>query len=183
MKRECRAYWEGLVELAHGGDEPAAQTHCEACTECRARLAEMKEMRRLMALPSFAPPKDVLLRAQAIFPPAQRLTFRLISSSLAGARSVAEAFQCVYEIEGIRIRLMVAAEGSRWRVMGRVEGDGLELEIEDEPIVIDADGRFEAIVNRSDPEFWISGMRILPHRRPHSSIWSSITASKPATMF
>ncbi len=156
MKRECRPYWDRLVELAHGGDEPDARTHCESCAECSARLAELKEMQRLMALPSFAAPQDVVLRAQAIFPSSPRLPFRLLSSSLAGARSVAEAFQCIYELDGLRIRLMVSAEGSQWRVMGRAEGTGLELEIEGKPIVVDADGRFEAVVTRSDPEFWIS---------------------------
>ncbi len=157
MKRECRQFWEGVVQLAHGIADPAAETHCAHCPDCSQRLVELSEMRRVLQMELFEPPDSVLLRAKSIFGVPERLPLRLLSNSLAGARSVTEAFQCLYEIGAVRVRFMVQAEGSTWRVMGRIEGTDLQLEIDEMAVEPDAEGRFELIVDSPTPQVWIAG--------------------------
>ena len=128
MKKDCGKFWDRIVALAHGELDPAASDHASACNECGRQLAELKKVVAAARVSSFDAPQALLSMAKGIMPQrAPRTIARLVFNSLAaaGARgSKREAFQLVFEEEGLKARLMYSPSAQGWDVLGKIESEG-----------------------------------------------------------
>jgi hypothetical protein len=144
--KQCDRFWNGIVEIASGQENPAAQAHLDACEACGARFIELRRVLSALAVQVYNAPADQIAMAASLMPAPIRRRFlaHLLGNSLAtaGARAAeAEAFQLVYAHDDVQARLMYTRIPEGWEVMGRTP-DGWSPSRRGEAIAQDEEGRF-----------------------------------------
>ncbi len=142
MKRDCTPFWQGIVELAEGRDNPGAKAHVESCGECQALLQQVKRMLEAAAIPTLKAPVDLVTAAKAFMPGPQPLRVLRTSLQLAGARWMNQDFQVVYEAREFELRVSYTKTEGGWEVVGKVPSDEWSVNKKRRSIPIQADGRF-----------------------------------------
>lgn len=120
MERDCRRLRSRLLDVAAGNRDQEVEQHVKECGKCRDLLDQLEAMNVAGRLPRFDPPEEVVSRAKSVFQPARRVA-SLVRTSLAGAgarRSDTNAFQCLFDAEGVRVRVGYSRRGAIWVVQG-----------------------------------------------------------------
>jgi hypothetical protein len=149
MKRECRPFWEGLIDLAEGRDNAAAAGHVAGCADCAVRLAEMQRVVAAAQGTWFTAPADAVERAKALMPMRPRRRAVLVGATLAGgfARSSTEDFQITLDLGGPKMRVMVAREAAGWSLVGQAPSEAWSVSDAQGDVKSEAGGRFRILVS------------------------------------
>lgn len=122
MERDCRRLRSRLPSVAAGDRDQEVEQHVRECGKCKEIVDQLEKMNAAGRLPRFDPPDEAVGRAKSVFRPARRLA-SLVRSSLAGAgarRVDTNTFQCLFEAEGVRVRVGYSRSGALWVVHGEV---------------------------------------------------------------
>lgn len=122
MGPDCRRLRGRLPDVALGARDPEVEQHIGECRDCKQLADQFVRMHVAGVLPRFEPPEETVQRARALFQPSRR-TASLVRSSLASAgarRASPDAFQCLFEAEGVRVRVGYSRQGAVWVVQGEV---------------------------------------------------------------
>src|ERR1041385_6023275 len=116
MIERCQDFWEGVVGLAEGREDPAARAHLDSCPACDKKLAQLRQILRLGGMRYYDAPGDLISSVKGMMPAPERRVAPLIRSTLAwsGARTVAEEFQLIVGVGDEQLRLMFVRSGSGW---------------------------------------------------------------------
>jgi hypothetical protein len=170
MDTRCSTYLEDIAAMAFGEEEVAGRQHILGCTDCSAKLAQMRKTIERGSMATFTPPADVLERAKSLMPGTARRSIlaTLVGNSLAaaGARSTtADTFQLAFEAEDTKARLMFTKGASGWDVIGEITPGSKQVTTGGKPVKLDQSGRFqfhaksldatEMLVTRDDREITI----------------------------
>lgn len=120
MERDCRRLRTRLADVAAGNRDPEVEQHVKQCGDCRELVDQLAKMYDLGRLPRFEPPEEAVRRVKSVFQPVRRQA-SLVRTSLAGAgvrRAGTEAFQCLFDSEGVRVRVGYSRRGATWVVQG-----------------------------------------------------------------
>lgn len=120
MGHDCRRLRNRLPGFAAGNRDQEVEQHVNECPDCKRVLSQYAAINTAGSLPRFEPPEEVVRRAQALFQPVRR-TASLVRSSLASTgarRGQPDAFQCLFEAGGDRVRVAYLRQGAVWVVQG-----------------------------------------------------------------
>jgi hypothetical protein len=163
MNRICKEQWEAIVDLAEGQLRPDASAHLAGCADCRESHAQLVQMMASLAVPQFTAPESLKSMAKALMSPKPaRMGLLRTSLQLSGARSGAEDFQAVFELNGTEIRVMYAKEDRGWDVMGQVPAPDWIVVRGEANLEVDREGRFHFLTKTLDDSgFRVAGPQIL----------------------
>lgn len=150
MKREHQDQLERLWSYAEGKEDSSIAALIARDPEAATIVAEMRRLITSLGVGVYRAPDQAIEQVKALFQPDVVLgrplsRARLVLSTLQGAMArsaVTEEFQMQFEADGVDIRLMYAPDPDGWEVLGRVEGEALEVRRHGEAMPMPG-GRFE----------------------------------------
>jgi hypothetical protein len=159
MKKDCSKCWEGIVELASGGNAPEARQHLDTCAECTSKFNDLQKMLQALVYPVVEAPVAVRGAAKAIMPQGRpRRVAVLLKSSLAASVRAAPTseMQALFESGKEKIRLQYRKSARGWEVRGNLP-EGAEGAVRGgKAIAIQSGGRFTFTARSlSDTSFMI----------------------------
>lgn len=143
MKSICSDLWNALVEVAEGKPNPEVDSHLAECSECRKKLGQLKAFLDRARFPMFEAPLSLIEAAASLMPETtKRMSLLRSTLSSVGARSVAQDFQAVYQVEDVQLRVLYEATEHGWETLAQAPSPDWHVERAGKPIEVDAQGRF-----------------------------------------